>query len=81
MKLGDTVAAVTEFFGIEPCEACKKRQEKLNNLSDWLSDVFSWKKDESNGMEGSSRSLDARAVGDGETADRGGEEKPSHTTP
>lgn len=29
--LGDTIAKVTHFFGIEPCEDCKKRQETLNN--------------------------------------------------
>lgn len=29
---GDIVAKITKFVGIEPCEACKKRQEKWNNL-------------------------------------------------
>lgn len=30
--LGDTVAKVTKFFGIEPCGGCKQRQEILNDL-------------------------------------------------
>ena len=30
--LGDVVATVTSAVGIEPCEGCKKRQEKLNKL-------------------------------------------------
>lgn len=29
---GDIVAAVTKFVGIQPCEACKRRQEKWNNM-------------------------------------------------
>ncbi|WP_146185886.1 hypothetical protein [Flavobacterium album] len=29
---GDVVAAITKFAGIEPCEACKKRQEKWNRI-------------------------------------------------
>lgn len=28
--LGDSIARVTKFFGIEPCEGCKERQESLN---------------------------------------------------
>lgn len=30
--LGDVVATVTSAIGIEPCNGCKKRQEKLNKL-------------------------------------------------
>lgn len=30
--LGDVVATVTDALGIEQCEGCKKRQEKLNKL-------------------------------------------------
>ena len=30
--LGDVVASVTEFVGIIPCEACKQRQAKWNNM-------------------------------------------------
>lgn len=44
MKLGDAVASVTKKLGIEPCDACKKRQEWLNNAHDWLLGLV--KKDE-----------------------------------
>ena len=30
--LGDTIAKITKWAGIEPCESCKKRQNKLNKL-------------------------------------------------
>lgn len=30
--LGDVVATVTKFVGIEPCQACKERQAKWNTL-------------------------------------------------
>ncbi len=30
--LGDTIAKVTKWAGVEPCEACKKRRNKLNKL-------------------------------------------------
>lgn len=30
--LGDVVATVTDALGIEQCEGCKSRQEKLNKL-------------------------------------------------
>ncbi len=30
--LGDTIASITKAVGIQPCGACKKRQEKLNKL-------------------------------------------------
>jgi len=30
--LGDVVAKITEAVGIEPCEGCNKRKEKLNQL-------------------------------------------------
>lgn len=30
--LGDTIAKVTKAVGIKPCPACKRRQEKLNQL-------------------------------------------------
>jgi hypothetical protein len=30
--LGDVVATITSSVGIEPCEGCKKRQERLNKL-------------------------------------------------
>ncbi len=29
---GDVVAAITKFAGIQPCDACKKRQEKWNRM-------------------------------------------------
>jgi hypothetical protein len=28
--VGDTIAKITKAFGIKPCDACKKRQKKLN---------------------------------------------------
>jgi hypothetical protein len=53
--LGDAVAKVTDFLGIEKCEGCEKRQAKLNALMPFkkkltdeerifLSDVFIWYK-------------------------------------
>jgi hypothetical protein len=30
--VGDIIATITETVGITPCNGCKKRQEKLNNL-------------------------------------------------
>lgn len=30
--LGDAIADITTALGIRPCDACKKRQETLNNL-------------------------------------------------
>jgi hypothetical protein len=30
--LGDTIAKATKAVGIKPCNACKKRQEKLNKI-------------------------------------------------
>lgn len=30
--VGDIVANVTSFFGVVPCEACKERQAKWNNM-------------------------------------------------
>jgi hypothetical protein len=30
--LGDAIATVTDALGIEQCDGCKKRQEKLNKL-------------------------------------------------
>lgn len=30
--VGDIIATVTDAVGIEPCEGCKKRQEKLNKM-------------------------------------------------
>ena len=30
--LGDTIASITSAIGIEPCEGCEERKEKLNNL-------------------------------------------------
>lgn len=32
MKLGDTIATITHALGIEQCESCKERQQKLNRL-------------------------------------------------
>lgn len=29
---GDLVAKMTKFVGIQPCEACKRRQEKWNQM-------------------------------------------------
>lgn len=29
---GDVVAKVTKFLGVQPCEACKARQEKWNKM-------------------------------------------------
>lgn len=31
--LGDSIAEITRRVGIQPCDACKKRQKKLN---DWF---------------------------------------------
>ena len=28
--VGDTIAKVTKLFGLKPCKACQKRQERLN---------------------------------------------------
>ena len=39
-RFGDQVAKITKAFGVEPCEECKRRQEKLNELSDWLTTIF-----------------------------------------
>jgi len=30
--LGDSIAKMTSALGIKPCGACKKRQEKLNQI-------------------------------------------------
>lgn len=30
--LGDVVANITKFVGIEPCEACQRRREKWNKM-------------------------------------------------
>lgn len=30
--LGDTIAKATKAIGLKPCNACKKRQEKLNKI-------------------------------------------------
>lgn len=30
--LGDTIAKFTGLIGIKPCNACKKRQDKLNKM-------------------------------------------------
>lgn len=34
--LGDLIAKVTDSLGIEKCEGCEKRQDKLNHLMPWL---------------------------------------------
>jgi hypothetical protein len=34
--LGDTVAKITKFFGIEPCDGCKSRQARYNKLFPYL---------------------------------------------
>ena len=34
--LGDTIAKITNFFGIEPCEGCKSRQALFNKLFPYL---------------------------------------------
>jgi hypothetical protein len=31
--LGDVIAGITKAVGIQPCDACKRRQARLNN---WL---------------------------------------------
>lgn len=36
MKLGNAIAAITKAVGIEPCDACKERQKRLNDLGDKL---------------------------------------------
>ncbi len=33
---GDTIAKITKFFGIEPCEPCNKRKEFLNKKYPYL---------------------------------------------
>jgi hypothetical protein len=40
MKLGDAIKSVTEAIGIPQCEPCKERQQKLNELSDYLLSLF-----------------------------------------
>jgi hypothetical protein len=34
--LGDTVAKITEFLGIEKCEPCEERRKKWNKQFPWL---------------------------------------------
>jgi hypothetical protein len=34
--LGDTVAKITEFLGIEKCEPCEERRKKWNKKFPWL---------------------------------------------
>lgn len=34
--LGDSIAKVTSFLGIEPCEPCKQRKDTLNRLFPYL---------------------------------------------
>jgi len=34
--LGDLIAKVTDSLGIEKCEGCENRQDKLNHLMPWL---------------------------------------------
>ncbi|MFA9262923.1 MAG: hypothetical protein ACEQSB_06280 [Undibacterium sp.] len=33
-RLGDLIKSMTDKLGIEQCESCKERQEKLNKLSE-----------------------------------------------
>ena len=40
MKLGDAIKSVTSALGIPQCEPCKERQRKLNELSDYLNNLF-----------------------------------------
>jgi hypothetical protein len=53
--IGDVIAAATKAIGIEPCESCEKRRDKLNKLFpfkkphqltkeefDFLASVFQW---------------------------------------
>lgn len=37
--VGDVVAKVTSFFGIEPCSDCEERREKMNQLWSFLKNV------------------------------------------
>ena len=30
--LGDTIAKVTKFFGVEPCQGCEQRRDSLNKI-------------------------------------------------
>ena len=39
MGLGDTIAKITKFFGIEPCEGCKSRQAQFNKLFPYLNPI------------------------------------------
>ena len=32
VRVGDAVRAVTEAFGIRPCEGCERRRQALNRL-------------------------------------------------
>ena len=34
--IGDTIAKITKFFGIEPCEPCEKRKKYLNEKYPYL---------------------------------------------
>ena len=45
MKLGDGVAKITRALNIEPCDECKERQKKLNDLGGKLANLFGWKTD------------------------------------
>jgi hypothetical protein len=53
--LGDVIAGITKAVGIEPCESCEKRRDKLNKLFpfkkpleltidefNFLASVFAW---------------------------------------
>jgi hypothetical protein len=34
--LGDTIAKITKAIGIEPCESCNRRKQKLNTIFPWM---------------------------------------------
>ena len=38
--LGDSMAAVLKKFGVKPCESCKKRQEVLNKIFPYQTNLF-----------------------------------------
>jgi hypothetical protein len=41
MKLGDRIAdTIHKVTGADPCESCKRRQQWLNDLGDWVMQQF-----------------------------------------
>jgi len=48
---GDTIASITKAIGIQPCESCKDRQLKLNELFPYYSNITLLNKEDYEFME------------------------------